>query len=374
MATSLNAIGDRTDQFVSANGFRVHRAAAQRGVVADEPVAAVALQVGRDLAADGVLVTWHADGQDPAFLFASGACEPQSDAERDMLVAACDAAAADQTPAVRWAPQSDDDANTGLLTTRIPADRGVVTVTGLFRLLSGSTRRTARETAIRSLPMVQAFFRLWSTSARSLIANRGLTAALNSSDVATLLVDAAGRCVFANVAAERILASDNGLRRAGALLGGSRLADTMRLQAAIEHVAHAGGAAATAVPVVALHRKGDHRPLLVAVVATERPATDDDAVAAVVHVFDPDQNMELLLGPVCKLYGLSAGEARLAALLAGGMVLADAAKAMRVQEQTARSYLKQVFLKTDTNRQAELVWLMLKSAVRTAPGSHAILL
>lgn len=370
MATSFTSLDNSAHPFISSNGFRIHRGTTPRGVPADGPLASVALQVGRDLAADGVLVTWHPDGQEPAFLFASGACEPQSDAERDMLVAACDAAAADQTAAVRWA-RSDDD--TGLLTTRIAADRGVVTVTGLFRLLSGSTRRAAREAALRSLPMVQAFFRLWSTSVRSLITNRGLTAALNSSDVGTVLVDATGRCIFANVAAERILACDNGLRRAGASLGGSRLADTMRLQAAIEHVVHAGGAAA-AVPVVALHRKGDHRPLLVAVVAVERPASDDDAVAAIVHIFDPDQNMELLLGPVCKLYGLSAGEARLAGLLAGGMVFADAAKTMRVQEQTARSYLKQVFLKTDTNRQAELVWLMLKSAVRTAPGNHANLL
>jgi DNA-binding CsgD family transcriptional regulator len=44
---------------------------------------------------------------------------------------------------------------------------------------------------------------------------------------------------------------------------------------------------------------------------------------------------------------------------------------MHVTEQTARSYLKQIFVKTETNRQAELVRLMLTSSVRTAPHSRA---
>lgn len=372
-ASLLNspATGRARGPFETLHALPIHRGVMPRAI-SEEPLMSVALQVERDLAADGVLVTWHADGQDAAFLFASGACEPQSDAEREMLIEACAVAAADQPFAVRWAPRSDEAA-TELLTTRIAADSGVVTITGLFRLLSEKARSAARESATRSLPMMQAFFRLWSTSARTEVANRGLTAALNSSDVATLLVDAGGRCVFANVAAERILARDNGLRRAGAMLGGSRLSDTMRLQAAIEHVVHADGAMERAVPVIALHRKGG-RPLLAAVVAADRRAGDVRAVAGIVHVFDPDQDIESLLGPVCKLYGLSAGEARLTALLATGMTLAEAAKAMRIQEQTARSYLKQIFLKTDTNRQTELVLLALKGAVRTAPGSRTNLL
>ena len=58
-------------------------------------------------------------------------------------------------------------------------------------------------------------------------------------------------------------------------------------------------------------------------------------------------------------------------MLANGNSLVDSAKAMHVTEQTARSYLKQIFVKTETNRQAELVRLMLTSSVRTAPRSRA---
>lgn len=328
-----------------------------------EPLAGVVRELSREQAADGVLVAWHADDSSPTLLFASGACEPQSRAERAMLEAACNAAATDCVDAVRWAPPGLGPVATALLTTRIAASGGIITVTTLFRRIGGSAKQGARDTAMRMLPMVQGFFRLWSLRARTLATSRGLTAALNSSAVATLLVDAGGHLLFANSAAERLLASGSGLRRAGTMLSGTRLADTMRLHASIEHVTRLHDVPA---PVLALDRENG-RPLLAAVLPAKLMASAPGDAAAIVHVFDPDHDLEPLLTPVCRLYGLSPVEGRLASLLARGMALGDAAKAMRVQEQTARSYLKQVFLKTDTNRQAELVWLMLKSAVRTAP-------
>lgn len=107
---------------------------------------------------------------------------------------------------------------------------------------------------------------------------------------------------------------------------------------------------------------------MAAVVPTGRPS---EVSAAVIYVFDPSQNLHPLVEPVCAFYRLTAVEAKLACLLADGMSLADAAEAIAVRGQTARSYLKQIFLKTDTKRQAELVWLMLRSAVRTAPAARA---
>jgi len=314
-----------------------------------------------------VLVAWHADGGAPTFLFASGACEPQSAIEAEMLEAARGAVRSDRAIPIRWATHDREPGADALLTTSVAAAGGVITVTTLFRRISGSAMVGVRDASMRMLPMVQGFFRLWSLRARALAANRGLTAALNSSDVATLLVNASGNVVFANAAAERMLAAGDGLRRSGTLLAGWRLNDTMRLQASIEHVAHGGDHASMPSPVVALSRTSG-RPLLAAIVPSDRSETAPEDAAAIVHVFDPDHDLEPLLAPVCRLYGLSPVESRLASLLARGAALAEAATQMRVQEQTARSYLKQVFLKTDTNRQAQLVWLMLKSAVRTAPA------
>lgn len=367
MATPSGSNMERSSTLVSLCEVRANRAAPAIVDDGDEPLAAVAREVARDLGADGVLVAWHPAGEAPTFLFAAGACEPETMAEQEMLQAATAAANATGGVPVRWAGLGDGSDADGVLTTSIPAAGGVMTVTTIFRRLGGTTRMGVRDAAMRMLPMVQGFFSIWSLRARALASNRGLTAALNSSDVATLLVDAGGRLLFANVAAERLLKASDGLRRAGALLSGTRLVDTMRLQATIEHVVNGGDAASAPSPVVALNRK-DGRALLAAVVGAGQAGDAAGDAAAIVHVFDPDGDLEPLLVPVCRLYGLSPTEGRLASLLARGRALADAAREMRVQEQTARSYLKQVFLKTGTNRQAELVWLMLKSAVRTAPG------
>jgi DNA-binding CsgD family transcriptional regulator len=56
-----------------------------------------------------------------------------------------------------------------------------------------------------------------------------------------------------------------------------------------------------------------------------------------------------------RMFGLSRREAMLASLLVRGMTVAEAAVDLGISEQTARSYLRQVFEKTGVTRQAELV-------------------
>ena len=58
-------------------------------------------------------------------------------------------------------------------------------------------------------------------------------------------------------------------------------------------------------------------------------------------------------------FGLSKAEARLALYLAAGASLASMAEAFDVKLTTIRSQLQQVFSKTGTSRQAELVALLL---------------
>ena len=79
--------------------------------------------------------------------------------------------------------------------------------------------------------------------------------------------------------------------------------------------------------------------------------------AAVVLVTDPDRPLEAT-GVLERLYGLTAAEARLACQLATGRKL-QAADVLGITQNTARWTLKNVFAKTDTTRQAELVRLLL---------------
>jgi DNA-binding CsgD family transcriptional regulator len=103
------------------------------------------------------------------------------------------------------------------------------------------------------------------------------------------------------------------------------------------------------------------------VVPSDGVEAGSEGAAAAIYLFDPGQDLQLRLEPACRFYGLSPVETRLACCLAEGGSVVEAAERIRVREQTARSYLKQIFIKTATNRQAELVSLLLKSCIRTAP-------
>lgn len=59
-----------------------------------------------------------------------------------------------------------------------------------------------------------------------------------------------------------------------------------------------------------------------------------------------------------RAFALTPAEARLAALLATGCSLEDAGDALGITRETARSRIKAIFQKTDTNRQGQLVALL----------------
>lgn len=67
-----------------------------------------------------------------------------------------------------------------------------------------------------------------------------------------------------------------------------------------------------------------------------------------------------LLNPklLTDIFAMTPAEARLAACIGTGVSLEAAADSLSVSKETARSQLKQVFAKTDTHRQAELVALL----------------
>lgn len=191
-------------------------------------------------------------------------------------------------------------------------------------------------------------------------------AALNRSELGILLVSCEGKLLFANTEAERLLGSGEHLRRKGDGISARDLRDAVRLELAIEHVC-AEGEAIEEDPVVAIRRPAPLRPLLICVSPTEVESGEGCVAGAVLRIIDPDRDMQPLLEPICAHYRLSLVETRLACRLASGTTLEEAAAALRIKPQTARSYLKQIFLKTDTNRQSGLVRLLLTSRVRALP-------
>lgn len=80
------------------------------------------------------------------------------------------------------------------------------------------------------------------------------------------------------------------------------------------------------------------------------------ALVIVRKLIDPTAPGNLMM--MRHLYGLTPAEARLSALLARGASLDHASGALGISKETARTQLKGIFSKTDTNRQPQLVALL----------------
>jgi DNA-binding CsgD family transcriptional regulator len=219
-------------------------------------------------------------------------------------------------------------------------------------------------------PLLSGFLQLWNERAALNHRADGLASALNKSDIGIVLLDKKRHVLFNNDVADRLLNVGQGLRRTGCSISATDLGDALRLQVAIDFIMTDKNAQPCEnAPVVSIKRGDALRPLMVSVLPPDRSPVHDEDTAVILYIFDPNDDVTHLLHPVCKVYRLSPVETKLACLLTNGASLCEAAKEMRVKEQTARTYLKQIFLKTDTNRQAELVRLMLCSIVRTVHGA-----
>ena len=314
-------------------------------------------------AARSVLLLWHASesGAEPIYCSGIGlSAAADLGACRERAIDA--AAQIMRQPSRQQAIFADDDA---ALAAAIALDGGVVTITSVLKVPSQDSAARCRTRVEKLLPLAKAFFEQWLAMERVLARMQSLTQALESSDMAIILLGGERDIVYANAAAERMLQEQDGLRRCGERLACNSFGDTLRLQAAIDHLNVTGSHKEDLNPVLALPRVKGRRSLTIALTAAQpRYGSSWDEVRAIAYVFDPEEDLTAIVEPVCRLYGLTQSETKLTCALVDGASLAEAAKRSRLSEQTGRSYLKQIFAKTETQRQAELVQLMLKSAIR----------
>jgi DNA-binding CsgD family transcriptional regulator len=170
-----------------------------------------------------------------------------------------------------------------------------------------------------------------------------------------VLVDRGARVLFANAAAEDLLKDKDGLRTDRGLLTAPFAAQTAALRALI-----AGQGGSLSLP------RPRRAPLGIVVVPMRGEASwlIRDQPAALVFLADadgdaapPDQRLQAM-------FGLTRAQAALAREIARGEGLDAAAERLGIARATARTHLADVFAKTGTRRQAELVRLLL----RISPG------
>ena len=183
-----------------------------------------------------------------------------------------------------------------------------------------------------------------------------------------ILVSATGAVIWTNRAADAVLRAKDGLTLERGELRGATPAITARFRAAIASaIAVSTGQALDARDTaLSLSRASSQRPLsvFIAPLSAVHVALMPTQAAAAVFVTDPD----LATGPDAEtirvLFGLTRGESELVRCLVSGLTLEEAADHLGLRLQTLRSRLKDVFQKTNTHRQAELVRLVLTSATR----------
>jgi len=191
----------------------------------------------------------------------------------------------------------------------------------------------------------------------------GLAETLNHSRHAVFLLDAAGAIRHANLAAEALLAEPDGLRAAGGRLTAASTPAARRLEALIARAASPDGSRREAGSM-GLKTPSRRLPLslIVAPLRSDR-SLGPRAASVLVCVADLEAGLSLPERQLRELFGLTPAETRLALELLKGADLREAAQSLGTSPTTVRNQLAAIFAKTDVNRQAELIQLMMRLLV-----------
>jgi DNA-binding CsgD family transcriptional regulator len=174
-----------------------------------------------------------------------------------------------------------------------------------------------------------------------------------------VLLDREGKALWSNQEATAILARADGLAIHNKCLCASNTSENASLQQIIRvAIATSEGRSTLCGAPLRVSRPSMVRSFALLVAPIRMDPVSALQPAAVVFITDPESKSEMPSEILKRLYGLTAREAGLAALLLQGIDLAEAAERLGVRMNTVRTHLRLIFEKTDTHRQAELVRLL----------------
>lgn len=264
------------------------------------------------------------------------------------------------------------DARHGLCAVVRSGSRSVAHVE-LFRPVSaGPFRAPARAFLRKVVPHLRRAMSLGQYAETLEVTRSVLGKALDGFNLGLALIDAEGRSVYVNGQVGAMIASGDGLVLRSGELTASAAADAARLRSSIARALGRGEVEAEGDDdqPVAISRRSRRRPYLVTVqpVSADEPEGDGQGVnidanpsrpAAAVFIYDPERKLDLREATIARQYGLTPAEVGVVAGLVNGRSLQDIATDRGVSKNTVRSHLQRIFDKTNTNRQAQLVKLIL---------------
>ncbi|GAA2860781.1 DNA-binding CsgD family transcriptional regulator/PAS domain-containing protein [Aminobacter niigataensis] len=188
--------------------------------------------------------------------------------------------------------------------------------------------------------------------------------ALDRLPLGVAVVRANSRIVSLNRIARDLAMAGDGFSIFAGMLVAERHPDTQRLQAAIATAARGDTRRSQALTL--RRDKGEPLRLLVCPLSANRvgqsialPPSD----LVMVFISDPEQLVDAQSEQLQHMFGLTRSEARLLELLVAGATLKVAAGRLDLTHESARQYLKSMFVKTGSHRQSDLIRKVLSSPV-----------
>jgi DNA-binding CsgD family transcriptional regulator len=177
--------------------------------------------------------------------------------------------------------------------------------------------------------------------------------------VALVLTDAFGRIGEANSSARAILAEADGLLTRDGVLRAARSDECAKLGRLIQEAA--GSRLMPMSGVMQVSRPSARRPLALVVSPTRSGASPLGRSHAISIAFaDPERAPEPDGDLIARLYGFTAREAGVAALLLQGLSPNEAANELAMSQNTVRTHIRHLFDKTGVERLADLVRLLMQ--------------
>lgn len=189
-------------------------------------------------------------------------------------------------------------------------------------------------------------------------------AALEALAVGVMVVNAAGKLLFSNTVAERLLQKGQGIAVSHGHLRAQFGDRNLVLQQTIrEAIAGFSGRSSHAGMLTMPRREGLPLSLLVCPAPGYRVGADRLQAAAIIFVNNPDDRITPAEAALTTQFSLTPAEARLTAALLDGEHLDDYATRTGLSPHTVKTQLKAIFAKTGCGRQADLVRVVLSNPV-----------
>ena len=197
--------------------------------------------------------------------------------------------------------------------------------------------------------------------------NRMIAEAFDRLPQCLFIVDRDRNIIFKNENAQSLLDRKDGFEISAGRLATSSPTDGKNLRELLDRIF-------TSAPleepksecVLMVSRPSGKRPLETVVsLFTDRNFREfGSRPMAMLFLSDPEQNAETVEPLLQQMYGLTPAEALVAAQMANGNSMNEMCEILNIKPNTARTHIKRIFSKTDTNRQGELVKLILSGPAK----------